>query len=98
MNLLLLLVQVSAVTAVGLVEGTSHINWRVLNKILLWWIVGFCLVMLTTSLLVAQGDALLLCAYRIINHPQHPPCPFNRKTSATVANCVDEQHWEFATA
>ena len=60
MKSLLILVQVSAVIAVGLVEGTSHVNWRVLNKIVLWWIVGFCLVMLTTSLLVAQGNALLL--------------------------------------
>lgn len=48
-------VQVSAVTAVGIAEGTSHVNWRLLAKILMWWIVGFCLTMVTTSALIAQG-------------------------------------------
>lgn len=49
-------VQVSAVTAVGIAEGTSHVNWRLLAKILMWWIVGFCLTMLSTSALIAQGE------------------------------------------
>ena len=49
-------VQLSAVAAVGIAEGTSHVNWRLLAKILLWWIVGFCLTMVTTSALIAQGN------------------------------------------
>ncbi|KAL0049305.1 hypothetical protein WJX82_010880 [Trebouxia sp. C0006] len=46
---------VSAVAAVGLAEGTSHVNWRLLAKILLWWVAGFCLTMVATSALIAQG-------------------------------------------
>ena len=44
--------------AVGIAEGTSHVNWRLLAKILLWWIVGFCLTMVTTSALIAQGKII----------------------------------------
>ena len=50
--------QVSAVAAVGIAEGTSHVNWRLLAKILLWWIVGFCLTVVTTSALIAQGTVV----------------------------------------
>ena len=50
--------QVSAVAAVGIAEGTSHVNWRLLAKILLWWIVGFCLTVATTCALIAQGKSL----------------------------------------
>ena len=53
--------QVSAVTAVGLVEGSSHVNWKMLFSMLLWWTVGFALVMVCTSALVAQGHLHLHC-------------------------------------
>ena len=52
--------QVPAVAAVGLAEGTSHVNWRLLAKILVWWVAGFCLTMVATSALVAQGQLLCL--------------------------------------
>ncbi len=54
------LMQVSAVAAVGIAEGVSHVNWRVLAKILLWWVAGFCLTMVATSALIAQGESLHL--------------------------------------
>ena len=63
-----MVLQVSAVTAVGVAEGTSHVNWRMLARILLWWITGFVIVLLATSVLVAQGHCLGqmrggVCAY-----------------------------------
>ncbi|KAL0049121.1 hypothetical protein WJX82_007032 [Trebouxia sp. C0006] len=48
-------IMVSAVAAVGIAEGVSHVNWRLLAKILLWWVAGFCLTMVATSALIAQG-------------------------------------------
>ncbi|DBA68444.1 TPA: hypothetical protein ACH3X2_013739 [Trebouxia sp. C0005] len=48
-------IMVSAVAAVGIAEGVSHVNWRLLAKILLWWVAGFCLTMGATSALFAQG-------------------------------------------
>lgn len=53
--------QFSAVSAVGLAEGSSHINWKLLGKTWLWWIAGYGLVLLFTSLLVAQGKPVLQC-------------------------------------
>lgn len=47
--------QVSAVIAVGLVEGIQHVNWRRLATILTWWILGFAAVILATAVFVAQG-------------------------------------------
>lgn len=52
--------QTAAVAAVGLAEGSSHVNWKKLRDMLVWWILGFTAVMLSTWGLVAQGD-LLLC-------------------------------------
>ena len=52
--------QVSAVAAVGIAEGVSHVNWRLLAKILLWWVAGFCLTMIATSALIAQGESIHL--------------------------------------
>jgi len=48
------------VAAVGLVEGSSHVNWKKVFSLLVWWIVGFAVVMGSTSLVIAQGDACLL--------------------------------------
>ena len=58
-------VQVSSVMAIGLVEGTSHVHWRLIYKTLVWWICGFLITIALTSALVAQGppfchDALLV--------------------------------------
>ena len=55
-----MLMQVSAVAAVGIAEGVSHVNWRLLAKILLWWVAGFCLTMVATSALIAQGESIHL--------------------------------------
>ncbi len=46
-----------AVVAVGLVEGPSHVNWKLLTKIVLWWVAGFVVVMLATAAVIAQGNA-----------------------------------------
>jgi len=54
------LMQVSAVAAVGIAEGVSHVNWGLLAKILLWWLAGFCLTMVATSALIAQGESIHL--------------------------------------
>ena len=43
--------------AVGLVEGPSHVNWKLLTKIVLWWVAGFVVVMLATAAVIAQGNA-----------------------------------------
>ncbi|DBA79742.1 hypothetical protein WJX77_004526 [Trebouxia sp. C0004] len=45
----------TAVAAVGLAEGSSHVNWKKVWSILVWWIVGFAVVMGSTSLVIAQG-------------------------------------------
>ena len=47
--------QVSSVIAVGLVEGSSHVHWRLVYKTLIWWTFGFLLTMVITTFLVAQG-------------------------------------------
>ena len=47
----------AAVVAVGLVEGPSHINCKLLAKIVLWWVAGFVVVMLATAAVIAQGNA-----------------------------------------
>ena len=52
--------QVFSVVAVGLAEGTSHVNWGLLGTILLWWIVGFGVVIMLTGALTAQGKLVML--------------------------------------
>lgn len=48
--------QVGAVIAVGLVEGSlRHTNVKLLTTLLLWWFLGFGAVILGTTVLVAQG-------------------------------------------
>ncbi|DBA79484.1 TPA: hypothetical protein ACH3X2_007754 [Trebouxia sp. C0005] len=46
---------VGAVVAVGLMEGPSHVDWKLLTKIVLWWVAGFVVVMLATAAVIAQG-------------------------------------------
>ena len=53
--------QVSAVIAVGLVEGTRHVNWRMLVSILKWWVLGYAAVIAGTAALVFQGKLLPTC-------------------------------------
>ena len=47
----------TAVTAVGLAEGSSHVNWKKVQATLVWYAVGFAAVMVSTYGLVAQGKA-----------------------------------------
>lgn len=48
--------QVGAVIAVGLVEGSvRHTNVRLQTTLILWWFLGFGAVMLGTTVFVAQG-------------------------------------------
>lgn len=47
--------QISAVVAVGLVEGIRHVNWTMLVSMLKWWVLGFAAVVLCTAGLIAQG-------------------------------------------
>ena len=67
------MVQVSSVMAVGLVEGTSHVHWRLIYKTLMWWICGFIITIHITSALVAQGEPschkvllVLCCTYEAL--------------------------------
>ena len=50
--------------AVGLAEGTSHVNWSLLRTILLWWVVGFGVVIMLTGAFVSQGKLELLAMHR----------------------------------
>ena len=65
--------QVSAVTAVGLAEGSSHINRTMLLSTLRWCLVGFALVLLCTSALVAQGH-FLAQAHAALPRSAHGDC------------------------
>ena len=56
MHAKLQVLQVSAVIAVGLVEGFSHVNWKMFFQLIWWWTVGFLVVVLSTAALVAQGE------------------------------------------
>lgn len=49
----------TAVLSVGLAEGSSHVNWKKVRYTIVWWAVGFGVVMLCTSVLVAQGTFAL---------------------------------------
>ena len=49
------MLQTSAVTAVGLAEGSSHVHWRKFRQILGWWFAGFFLVLGFSAALAAQG-------------------------------------------
>lgn len=51
-------VQVAAVTVVGSTEGCSQVNWRVVATHVMWWFMGFFVLLLATYVLVAQGQAL----------------------------------------
>ena len=47
--------QISAVWAVGLAEGLSHVNWRKVLTIVLWWIGSLIPVFLAAAAVLAQG-------------------------------------------
>lgn len=47
--------QVTAVLSVGLAEGSGHVNWKKVRYTIVWWAVGFGVVMVCTAALVAQG-------------------------------------------
>ena len=54
--------QITAVVAVGLVEGTTHVNWPKVGQILSWWFGTLIPLFLITALLFLQG----------IPHGTHP--------------------------
>ena len=54
-------VQISAVWAVGLAEGASHVNWRKILTIVCWWLGSLIPVFLAAAALLAQGT--LLCTF-----------------------------------
>ena len=56
-----MIVQISAVWAVGLAEGASHVNWRKIFTIACWWAGSLIPVFLVTAALLAQG--MLLCTF-----------------------------------
>ena len=55
-------VQISAVWAVGLAEGASHVNWRKILTILCWWVGSLIPIFLAAAALLAQGmNAVAFC-------------------------------------
>ena len=50
-------VQITAVVAVGLVEGTTHVNWPKVSQILKWWVLSVIPVFLATAAFFGQGIA-----------------------------------------
>lgn len=49
------MVQVTAIVAVGAMEGVSHVNWRQYFKLVTWWFLGCIPVFLVTAFLFWQG-------------------------------------------
>ena len=45
----------SAVVAIGMVEGLKHVNWKLLFTMLAWWGVGFFVTIVLTAAFAAQG-------------------------------------------
>lgn len=50
--------QISAVVAIGLAEGLSHVNLRKVYIITWWWVGSLVPVCLITAALMAQGMAM----------------------------------------
>ena len=50
-------VQNTAVVAVGLVEGTTHVNWPKVSQILKWWVLSVIPIFLATAAFFGQGIA-----------------------------------------
>ena len=64
--------QVTAVVAVGLVEGTTHVNWAKVKQILGWWIATLIPLFLITAALFGQGMAALCsCSHAYASLPSH---------------------------
>ena len=62
--------QISAIVAVGAVEGLSHVNWSLYFKLVTWWYLGCIPVFFATALLNWQGVAFchtcnVLCSEKI---------------------------------
>ena len=49
--------QLAALVAVGVIEGLSHVNWRLFAKIVAWWGLSCIAVLLATAFLNWQGMA-----------------------------------------
>lgn len=50
-------------TIVGFTEGSGHVCWRVVATHVMWWFMGFFVLLLATYALVAQGLARTLAHY-----------------------------------
>ena len=53
--------QISAVWAVGLAEGVSHVNWRKVLTIVGWGVGSLIPILLAAAALLAQGKRLECC-------------------------------------
>ena len=49
--------QIAAIVAVAVVEGLSHVNWRLYTKMVVWWSLSCIAVLLATAFLNWQGTA-----------------------------------------
>ena len=49
--------------AVGLAEGTSRVNLKLLGMTLLWWAAGFFIVIGVTAMFVAQGQPAAILSH-----------------------------------
>lgn len=54
------LLQITAVVAIGLVKGISHVNWPKVAQILGWWFLTTVPVFLATAAFFQQGRELVL--------------------------------------
>ena len=52
--------QISAVVAIGVAEGISHVNWQKVRVITAWWTGSLAPICLFTAALVAQGKLVPL--------------------------------------
>ena len=52
------MLQITAIAAVGAVEGVSHVNWSLFFRMTLWWYLGIIPVFLFSAVLTWQGTAV----------------------------------------
>lgn len=50
--------QFTGILVVGLVEGITHVNWTVANRLILWWALATIPVFLFPAFLTWQGTKL----------------------------------------
>ena len=71
--------QVTAVSSVGLAEGSSHVNWQEVRYNIDWWVVGCGVVILCTLILwlkvflLHPSFVLSILLPGWMHNPPHPP-------------------------